>query len=146
MKRFILSDLHIGFENSLYSEMNKTIEYISRNAESGDEILGLGDWFHLKEEGFDKCFKHEMTQKFRELAARIPTKLVLGNHDEELEDYQNSRKSPSPISPIEIINPFWENGFLFCHGHEFDYWSRFMTFPAFWDHFVTKKNTWTTHV
>ncbi|HXZ94826.1 MAG TPA: metallophosphoesterase [Dehalococcoidia bacterium] len=139
MKKFILSDLHIGFENSLYPEMEKTIDYISQKAEAGDKILGLGDWFHIKEEGFDKCIKHEMTQKYRDLANKFPTKLVLGNHDKELKDYQLGRKSPNPISPIEIIDPFWENGFFYCHGHEFDYIGRFMSFPAFWDRFVRRK-------
>ena len=83
-----------------------------------------------------------MTQKFLDLAKKVPTKLILCNHDEELEDYQHGRKSPYPISPIEIIGPFWENGFLYCHGHEFDYISRFMSFPAFWDRLVRRKTPW----
>jgi UDP-2,3-diacylglucosamine pyrophosphatase LpxH len=139
MKRFILSDLHIGFPNSLYDEMDKAIDYISQEAGAGDQILGLGDWFHIKEEGLDRCMKHQMTSNFVGLAKKVPTRLILGNHDEELEDYQHDRRLPCPISPIEIIDRFWQNGFLYCHGHEFDYTSRFLSFPAFWDRLVRRK-------
>jgi UDP-2,3-diacylglucosamine pyrophosphatase LpxH len=94
--------------------MDQAIAFIKQGDETGDRILGLGDWFHIEEEGLDTCMKHEMTQKFRDLAAKVPTQLILGNHDEDLENYKDGLKSPNPISPIEIIDPFWDKGFFYC--------------------------------
>ncbi len=140
MKKFILSDLHIGYPNSQYNIMDEAIEYISQKAEDGDQIWGLGDWFHMKEMGYDCCISHSMTQKFRDLAGRVTTRLIPGNHDSQLEDYHDNPSLVNPINPIEIINPFWENGYLYCHGHEFDPVARhFGWFPAFWDRLVRKK-------
>lgn len=46
MKKFILSDLHIGHKDAQYNAMDQAITYIRKEAKAGDEILGLGDWFH----------------------------------------------------------------------------------------------------
>jgi hypothetical protein len=51
MKRFILSDLHIGYPNVQDEAIDEVIKYITREAKGGDEIWGLGDWFHIKEMG-----------------------------------------------------------------------------------------------
>jgi hypothetical protein len=48
--------------------MEQAIIYIRKEAKAGDEIWGLGDWFHVYENGFEFCFKHPMAQKFRDLA------------------------------------------------------------------------------
>jgi UDP-2,3-diacylglucosamine pyrophosphatase LpxH len=120
MKRFILSDLHIGHPQAQYDVMDQAIEYISQNAGPGDEIWGLGDWFHMTEEGFSFCINHAMAQKFRDLASRIPTKYVPGNHDFELEAYRDEPGSPNPIEPITLIEPFAEDGIWYCHGHDHD--------------------------
>jgi len=120
MKKFILSDLHIGLENVQYDVMDHAISYIRKNAKAGDEIWGLGDWFHMYESGFDHCLRHPMTQKFRDLAGQIPTKLLPGNHDYELEKYRDNPSLGNPINPISLIKPFMNNGIWYCHGHEYD--------------------------
>jgi UDP-2,3-diacylglucosamine pyrophosphatase LpxH len=84
MKRYILSDLHIGHKDAQYGVMYRTITYIRQEANAGDEICGLGDWFHMYENGFDHCLQHLITQKFRHLAGQILTKLLPGNHDHVL--------------------------------------------------------------
>ena len=91
-----------------------------QEAESGDEIWGLGDWWHMYENGFDNCLQHPMTQKFRDLAARIPTKLLPGNHDHIPEKYRNDPALTNPISPITLIKPFMEGDIWYCHGYEYD--------------------------
>jgi UDP-2,3-diacylglucosamine pyrophosphatase LpxH len=121
MKRFILSDLHIGHPDAEYDVMEKIVDYISQNYENGDEIWGLGDWFHIDDGiGFDSCLTNPLARKFGDLAAKVPTKVMPGNHDKELEEYQDGRKLPDPISSISIIKPFMDNGVWYCHGHEYD--------------------------
>jgi UDP-2,3-diacylglucosamine pyrophosphatase LpxH len=120
MKKFILSDLHIGHPDAQYGVMEKVVDYISQNYEAGDEIWGLGDWFHIDDGiGFDSCLAYPIAKKFGDLAAKIPTKLMPGNHDKELEQYQG-RKLPDPISSISLIKPFMSDGVWYCHGHEYD--------------------------
>jgi UDP-2,3-diacylglucosamine pyrophosphatase LpxH len=120
VKKFILSDLHIGHKDAQYNAMDQAITYIRKEAKAGDEILGLGDWFHMYENGFEKCLQHPMTQKFRDLAGQIPTKLLPGNHDHILEKYRDNPDLGNPISPIKLIEPFMEGGIWYCHGHEYD--------------------------
>ena len=120
MKKFILSDLHIGHKDAQYNAMDQAITYIRKEAKAGDEILGLGDWFHMYEDGFENCLQHPMTQKFRDLAGQIPTKLLPGNHDHILEKYRDNPDLGNPISPIKLIEPFMEGGIWYCHGHEYD--------------------------
>jgi UDP-2,3-diacylglucosamine pyrophosphatase LpxH len=74
----------------------------------------------MTEEGFSYCINHAMAQKFRNLASRVPTKYVPGNHDYELEAYRDEPGSPNPIDPITLIEPFAENGIWCCHGHDHD--------------------------
>ncbi len=120
MKKFIVSDIHIGHVEAQYDAMDETIKYINQEAQPGDEIWGLGDWFHMYENGFDHCLKHPMTKKWRDLAQRIPTKLVPGNHDHELEKFRDNPNLGNPIDPIILIKPFEYKGFWYCHGHEYD--------------------------
>jgi len=120
VKKFILSDLHIGHKDAQYDAMDQAITYIRKEAKAGDEILGLGDWFHMYENGFENCLQHPMTQKFRDLAGQIPTKLLPGNHDHILEKYRDNPDLGNPISPIKLIEPFMEGGIWYCHGHEYD--------------------------
>jgi len=120
VKKFILSDLHIGHKDAQYNAMDQAITYIRKEAKAGDEILCLGDWFHMYENGFENCLQHPMTQKFRDLAGQIPTKLLPGNHDHILEKYRDNPDLGNPISPIKLIEPFMEGGIWYCHGHEYD--------------------------
>ena len=120
MKKFILSDLHIGYEGAQYDALDRAVAYIQREAKVGDEIWGLGDWFHMYENGFEYCLQHPMTQKFRDLAVQIPTKLLPGNHDHVLEKYRDNPGLGNPISPIKLIKPFMDGGIWYCHGHEYD--------------------------
>jgi UDP-2,3-diacylglucosamine pyrophosphatase LpxH len=143
LKKFILSDLHIGHKDAQYDVMEQAIIYIRKEASPGDEIWGLGDWFHMYENGFEYCLKHPMTQKFRDLAAQVPTKLLPGNHDHILEKYRDNPSLINPISPIKLINPFMNENIWYCHGHEFDpsveYVPRWLMW--LWNHLPQRKIT-----
>ncbi|MGA2157691.1 MAG: metallophosphoesterase family protein [Dehalococcoidia bacterium] len=141
MKKFIVSDLHIGHPLAQYDVMDEAVKYILENAQAGDSIWGLGDWFHLNEMGLNLCMKHPITAKLRDLAIRIPTRLIPGNHDNKLGMYFDNPDQVNPISPIEIIKPFWRDGFYYCHGHEYDPAVKYIGswLPSFWDRFTHTK-------
>ena len=143
MKKFILSDLHIGHKDAQYSAMDEAIIYIKREAKPGDEIWGLGDWFHMYENGFGNCLIHPMTLKFRDLATRIPTMLLPGNHDHVLEKYRDNPSLANPISPIKLIKPFMEDNIWYCHGHEYDPSVQYIPHQLMWlwNHLPQKKIT-----
>ena len=87
MKKFLISDIHIGHKDAQYKVMDHAIDYIRKFGKTGDEIWGVGGWFHMYENSFEFCLQNPMTQKFRDLANEIPTKLIPGNHDHILEKY-----------------------------------------------------------
>jgi UDP-2,3-diacylglucosamine pyrophosphatase LpxH len=143
LKKFILSDLHIGHKDAQYKIMDEAIDYIRKEAKPGDEIWGLGDWFHMYENGFENCLIHPMTLKFRDLATRIPTKLLPGNHDHVLEKFRDTPGLANPISPIKLINPFMDNDIWYCHGHEYDPSVQYIPHQLMWlwNHLPQKKIT-----
>jgi UDP-2,3-diacylglucosamine pyrophosphatase LpxH len=143
LKKFILSDLHIGHKDAQYDAMDQAIAYIRKEAKAGDEIWGLGDWFHMYENGFENCLQHPMTQKFRDLAGDIPTKLLPGNHDHILEKYRDHPGLDNPISPIKLIEPFMAGNIWYCHGHEYDPSVQYIPRPLMWfyNHLPRKKVT-----
>jgi len=143
MKKFLLSDMHIGHKDAQYKIMDQAIAYIRKEAQPGDEIWGLGDWFHMYENGFEFCLENPMTQKFRDLAAEIPTKLIPGNHDHELEHYRDDPSRGNPISPIKLVEPFMAEDFWYCHGHEYDPSVRYIPRRLMWwyNHLPQRKVT-----
>lgn len=143
MKKFILSDLHIGHKDAQYAVMDRAITYIRQEARPGDEIWGLGDWFHMYENGFEFCLQNPMTKKFLDLAAEIPTKLLPGNHDHVLEKYRDNPALGNPVSPIKLITPFMSDGIWYCHGHEYDPSVQYIPqqFMWLWNHLPQKKIT-----
>jgi len=143
LKKFILSDLHIGHKDAQYLVMDEAITYIRKEAKPGDEIWGLGDWFHMYENGFEKCLENPMTQKFRDLAGQIPTKLLPGNHDHALQRYRDNPDLGNPVSPIKLIKPFMEDGIWYCHGHEYDPSVQYIPHQLMWlwNHLPQRKIT-----
>jgi UDP-2,3-diacylglucosamine pyrophosphatase LpxH len=143
MKKFLLSDMHIGHKDAQYKVMDQVIAYIRAEYRPGDEIWGLGDWFHMYELGFEFCLKNPMAHKFRKLAAEIPTKLLPGNHDHILEKYRDNPALGNPLSPITLIAPFMSDGIWYCHGHEFDPSVQYIPQQLMWlyNHLPQKKVT-----
>ena len=60
MKKFILSDLHIGHKDAQYDAMDQAIAYIQKEVKQGDEIWGLGGGFPptLYRETMTMCWKN----------------------------------------------------------------------------------------
>ena len=143
MKKFLLSDMHIGHKNAQYKIMDQVIAYIRKEGKPGDEIWGLGDWFHMYENGFEFCLQNPMTQKFRDLAAEFPTKLIPGNHDHILEKYREDPSLGDPLSPIKLVEPFMSSGIWYCHGHDYDPSVRYIPQRLMWlyNHLPQKKVT-----
>jgi len=143
LKKFILSDLHIGHKDAQYDAMDQAIVYIQKEFRQGDEIWGLGDWFHMYENGFEHCLQHPMTQKFRDLAGQVPTKLLPGNHDHVLEKYRDNPNLANPIGPIKLIKPFMSHDIWYCHGHEYDPSVQYIPHSLMWlwNHLPQKKLT-----
>jgi UDP-2,3-diacylglucosamine pyrophosphatase LpxH len=84
-----------------------------------------------------------MTLKFRDLATRIPTMLLPGNHDHVLEKYRDNPSLANPISPIKLIKPFMEDNIWYCHGHEYDPSVQYIPHQLMWlwNHLPQKKIT-----
>ena len=143
MKKFLLSDLHIGHKDAQYNVMDHAITYIRKEAKPGDEIWGLGDWFHMYENGFEHCLQHPMTQKFLDLAGQIPAKLLPGNHDHILEKYRDNPGLGNPISPIKLIKPYMDDGIWYCHGHEYNPSVQYIPHQLMWlyNHLPQRKIT-----
>lgn len=130
MKRFILSDLHIGPENANYGAIGAAIDYVSNNADpnDGDEIWGLGDWFHIDDNvGLNACLLRPETARLITLAGPITTKLIPGNHDDLLKRYIGCGPNlPNPIAPIRVVehlpdDPVLNNAVIqYRHGHQYD--------------------------
>ncbi|MFC2008214.1 metallophosphoesterase [Chloroflexota bacterium] len=120
MKKFIFCDLHIGHEDANCDVLGKALEYVRDEAKEGDEIVGLGDWFHF-DVGVQKCRDGSVTEELLRLASEIKTKLVPGNHDSDLQ-----AKYAELFEPIEIVAPFSENGIWYRHGHEFDFLCKYI--------------------
>ncbi len=123
--------------------MDQAIAHIRQEAEAGDEIWGLGDWFHMYENGFEHCLQHPMTRRFRDLAGQIPTKLIPGNHDHVLEKYRDNPGLGNPLSPIRLIEPFMADGIWYCHGHEYDPTVKYIPRRLWWlwNHLPRRKIT-----
>lgn len=137
MKKFIFCDLHIGHKDAKCDVITEAIKYVRGKAQEGDEIWGLGDWFHMREEGVGKCRGHAVTQEILKLADDIPIKLIPGNHDDELESNYSEF-----FKPIQIVTPFEKNGIWYCHGHEFDPACQLL--PKWWQRLwgrLTRKRT-----
>jgi len=120
LKRYIASDLHNGNDVSDYDHVMGFLDLVEDDA---DEFLIVGDWGELLWSNMTILstvapYRH-ITQKTRDIASKKPTRMVVGNHD------WNIGLFTSIIEPVEVVQPFAENGVYFCHGHQFD-WESFI--------------------
>lgn len=116
MRRYIASDFHVGNDVTDYDRVMGFLDLVEEDA---DEFLILGDWLELLWSNMTIVTTMEpyrsVVEKVRAIARNKPVKLVLGNHDWNIDLFD------SEIEPIEVVEPFAENGVYYCHGFEFDW-------------------------
>ncbi len=120
-KSLVVTDLHIGFENTLASNeifigknssINETINEISEiiNNEKPDSIILLGD-IKSSIKNISKNEWDEIPKFFEEIRRECDVVLIPGNHDANIQ-----RLVPDNISMISSTGMVEEN-ILLTHGH-----------------------------
>lgn len=120
-KNLIVTDIHIGFENTLTSNkifigknssINETINELSSiiDSEKPDALILLGD-VKSSIRNISKCEWDEVPLFFREIKQKCDIILIPGNHDANIQ-----RLIPDNISMISSTGMVEEN-ILLTHGH-----------------------------
>ena len=120
-KSLIVTDIHIGFENSLASNeifigknstINETIQELSEiiDAEKPDSVILLGD-IKSSIKSISRNEWNEVPMFFEKIREKCDVTLVPGNHDANIQ-----RLVPDNISMISSTGMVEEN-ILLTHGH-----------------------------
>ncbi len=120
-KSLIVTDIHIGFENSLASNeifigknstINETIQELSEiiDAENPDSVILLGD-IKSSIKSISRNEWNEVPMFFEKIREKCDVTLVPGNHDANIQ-----RLVPDNISMISSTGMVEEN-ILLTHGH-----------------------------
>ena len=126
MKTYISSDLHIGFEESNYPKIVEFFDIVKNDA---DKLILIGDIFDLWRCPVETIVGEEPYKTAYEAivstAHRVPTRIVFGNHD-----YNLQRKMNVPY--VTVSDDFVDDNIFFCHGWRFDVLQRFGSFAYMW--------------
>ncbi|QUC65121.1 metallophosphoesterase [Nitrosopumilus sp. K4] len=120
-KNLIITDVHIGFENSMASNeifigknssINETIEEVSKiiDSEKPDSVILLGD-VKSSIKNISKSEWDEVPLFFEKISQKCSVVLIPGNHDANIQ-----RLVPEGISMISSTGMVEEN-ILLTHGH-----------------------------
>jgi hypothetical protein len=120
-KNLIVTDIHIGFENSLASNeifigknstINETIQELSEiiDAENPDSVILLGD-IKSSIKNITRNEWDEVPLFFKKIKQKCDVILIPGNHDGNIQ-----KLVPEDITMISSIGMVEEN-VLFTHGH-----------------------------
>jgi len=120
-KNLVITDLHIGFENSMESNkifvgknstINETIQEVSEIIESQkpDSLILLGD-VKSSIKSISRNEWDEIPRFFKEIGKKCDVALIPGNHDANIQ-----RLVPDNISMISSAGMVEEN-MLLTHGH-----------------------------
>ena len=120
-KNLVITDLHIGFENSMASNeifvgknstINETIQEVSEIIESQkpDSLILLGD-VKSSIKSISRNEWDEIPRFFKEIGEKCDVTLIPGNHDASIQ-----RLVPDNISMISSAGMVEEN-MLLTHGH-----------------------------
>lgn len=130
-KIFCVSDTHFGAgrKNDFFETVafHHFLEKVEREA---DELVLVGDIFELLQNEFLEIYiQHKvLLDHLFAVAKKVPTTLVVGNHDFLLSGFLNLEKKSSSIfgGPIKLATE-WKNekrGIFAIHGQQFDRWNR----------------------
>jgi putative SbcD/Mre11-related phosphoesterase len=120
-KNLVITDLHIGFENSMSSNeifvgknstINETIQELSEiiESEKPNEVILLGD-IKSSIKNISKNEWDEIPKFFKEIGKKCDITLIPGNHDANIQ-----RLVPDNISMISSTGMVQDN-VLLTHGH-----------------------------
>jgi len=120
-KNLVITDLHIGFENSMSSNeifvgknstINETIQELSEiiESEKPNEVILLGD-IKSSIKNISKNEWDEIPKFFKEIGKKCDVTLIPGNHDANIQ-----RLVPDNISMISSTGMVQDN-VLLTHGH-----------------------------
>jgi len=120
-KNLVITDLHIGFENSMSSNeifvgknstINETIQELSEiiESEKPNEVILLGD-IKSSIKNISKNEWDEIPKFFKEIGTKCDITLIPGNHDANIQ-----RLVPDNISMISSTGMVQDN-VLLTHGH-----------------------------
>ena len=132
MKQFCASDLHLGYEHTNY---NKVCKFLDIAKSESDELILCGDTFDLWRYPVKNISKTTMVgfkeslNLLKETANEIPTKIIPGNHDYNL---QKVWKSLRKEYNVEITDSFYQGNIYYTHGWQFDVEQRFGSFAYGW--------------
>lgn len=135
MKTFCASDLHLGYEHTNY---DKVCKFLDLAESKSDELILCGDTFDLWRYPIAKIDKTTMVgfkealNSLKEASNEISVKIIVGNHDYNLDKIwnKNTRKDYN----IEITDNIkdYQRNIYFTHGWEFDVFQRFGSFAYGW--------------
>ena len=120
-KNMVITDLHIGFENSMASNeifvgknstINETIQELSKIIESErpNSLILLGD-IKSSIKNISRNEWDEVPRFFKEIRKKCDIVLIPGNHDADIQ-----RLVPEDVSMISSTGMV-EDNLLFMHGH-----------------------------
>lgn len=131
MKIYCASDLHLGYEYADYDTISAFLEIVRKKA---DALILCGDIFDLWRYPISKIHKtalpgfKDCVAELRLTAMKVPTTVIPGNHDYNLE-----KMWPWPKrGKIKISEGFALEGIFYTHGWEFDVQQRRYSWAYGW--------------
>lgn len=121
MSRVVVAgDVHLGSDNADVAAFDAFLEDCYRDRASIDEIVLLGDlWDMVRRDPFGVAWETADTlERLKRLAAAVPVRYVLGNHDVYLQQLDGSRYEVDFREEYAIEQA--GTRIQFRHGNEFD--------------------------
>ncbi|WP_440991771.1 metallophosphoesterase [Haloarchaeobius baliensis] len=116
----IAGDVHLGSENANAEAFNGFLDSIRHEREDVTEVVLLGDvWDMIRRDPFGVAWESADTiSRLQALAAEVPVRLLLGNHDTYLGELDDARYDVAFMDEYAV-----EQGgttIRFVHGNAFD--------------------------
>ena len=119
MKLIVVSDLHLGYENSDKISFNNFLENLQHDNEVTDLVL-LGDLFDMWRRDSSGVFleNHDTLEKVLDLRQKMRVHYVAGNHDYHVLKMQGHSYPFNFVKSLELTDG--DSKYRFLHGYEFD--------------------------
>jgi len=119
MKVILVSDLHLGYENSDKTAFNRFLDSLKQDTKATDLVL-LGDIVDMWRRDSSGVFleNHDIFEKIVLLSKKMNVHYVAGNHDYHVLKLQN-HKYPFNFKPILPLRD-GQFHYKFLHGYEYE--------------------------